>query len=289
MRILPGISSVSYLASCIGESYQDAAVYSIHGKKLCNLARRIRRSPKTFLLTSGVDDINWLGKTLIESGMPECEIIAGYQLSYGGQRIDKYTPEECCELKEEGLYTCFIKNPYADGRKLTHGMADEAFIRDSVPMTKEEVRKSVFANCIYRKMPSFMISAAAPVLLRWKSRLFPMMCRCMRWNEKEAALLIEKNKEKFGLQNITVVEAEAPEGLAGLPVATHAFIGGSGGRLKEILAALKQINPKMRIVINAVSMETICEIKEVLSMHQIEGEEIVQLQVSRAKKWGIII
>ena len=34
LRILPGISSVAYLASCIGESYQDAAVYSIHGKNI---------------------------------------------------------------------------------------------------------------------------------------------------------------------------------------------------------------------------------------------------------------
>lgn len=69
LRILPGISSVAYLASCIGESYQDAAVYSIHGKKICNLVRRIKSSPKTFLITSGVKDINQLGELLIDAGM----------------------------------------------------------------------------------------------------------------------------------------------------------------------------------------------------------------------------
>ena len=36
VRILSGISSVAYLAACIGESYQDAAVYSMHGKELLN-------------------------------------------------------------------------------------------------------------------------------------------------------------------------------------------------------------------------------------------------------------
>ena len=40
VRILSGISSVAYLAACIGESYQDAAVYSMHGKELLNLAER---------------------------------------------------------------------------------------------------------------------------------------------------------------------------------------------------------------------------------------------------------
>ena len=70
-------------------------------------------------------------------------------------------------------------------------------------------------------------------------------------------------------------------------MAARAFIGGSGGRLKEILASLRQINPNMRVVINAVSMETICEMREILSMNDmIKEEEVVQLQVSRAKKAG---
>ncbi len=70
-------------------------------------------------------------------------------------------------------------------------------------------------------------------------------------------------------------------------MATHAFIGGSGGRLKEIMVSLRQINPNMRVVVNAVSMETICEIREILSMNDmIKEEDVVQLQVSRAKKAG---
>ena len=104
--------------------------------------------------------------------------------------------------------------------------------------------------------------------------------------KKEAVSLIQKNKEKFALENINVVEMEAPEGLMNLPPATHAFIGGSGGKLKEILETLRQINHSMRIVINAVSMETICEIKEIASVYQVKEMEIVQLQVSRAKETG---
>lgn len=37
-----------------------------------------------------------------------------------------------------------------------------------------------------------------------------------------------------------------------LPVPTHAFIGGNGGNLKEIIEALKAKNPHIRIVINAI-------------------------------------
>lgn len=287
LHILPGISSVAYLSACIGESYQDAAVYSIHGKKLCNLVRRIKSSPKSFLLTSGVRDINWLGSMLTEADMPECEVITGYQLSYEEQRIEKHTPSECCGLKKEGLYTCFIKNPYAMKRKLTHGMADGQFIRSKVPMTKEEVRE--VSICKLRLQEGAVVydigsgtgSIAVEIAaLSDDLQVYAIECR------KEALSLIEKNKNAFGLQNITAVEMTAPEGLSGLPAATHTFIGGSGGRLKEILVVLKQINPRMRVVINAVSMETICELREILSMNMVKEEETVQIQVSRVKKTG---
>lgn len=287
LRILPGISSIAYLASCIGESYHDAAVYSIHGKKLYNLAHRIKSRSKTFLITSGVKDINQLGELLTDAGMQKCEIITGYQLSYEEQRVERHTPLECMELKEEGLYTCFVKNPYATQRRLTHGVADGQFIRDRVPMTKEEIREvSICKLRLKEKAVVYDIGSGTGSIAIEIAGISDDIQVYAVEQKHEAVLLIEKNKKKFELQNVTVVESRAPEGLTELPMATHAFIGGSGGRLKEILVSLRQMNPDMRVVVNAVSMETICEIREILSMDDIIKEDIVQLQVSRAKKAG---
>lgn len=287
IRILPGISSVAYLASCLGESYEDAAIYSMHGKKLCNLARRIRNHTKTFLLTSGVADMNRLGQQLTEAGLTACEILTGYQLSYDEQQIRSYSPSECCSLTTEGLYTCLVKNPYAEKRKLTHGMADDFFIRGRVPMTKEEVRE--VSICKLRLQEHAVVydigSGTGSVAVEIASLSDDIQVYAVE-QKKEAAALIRKNKEKLQLENITVVEAKAPEGLADLAAATHAFIGGSGGRLKEILSALYQIYPKMRVVINAISMETICEIREILEMFPVRGGEIVQIRADRVKQAG---
>ena len=87
VRILPGISSVSYLASCIGESYHDARICSMHGKEIVNLAEIIRMEKKTFLLMSGVKDVRRLGQMLSEAGLNDCVVVAGYQLSYPEQKI----------------------------------------------------------------------------------------------------------------------------------------------------------------------------------------------------------
>ena len=52
------------------------------------------------------------------------------------------------------------------------------------------------------------------------------------------------------------------------------------------LSKLQELNPTMRVVINAISLETICQLKEILSRYPIEKEDIVQMNVSRSKKLG---
>ena len=287
MHVMPGISSVAFLASCIGESYQDAAVYSMHGKEIHNLARRIQTEQKTFLIMSGVKDVNRLGESLIKAGMNECEIITGYQLSYAKQQIKKRTPGECIELKEEGLYTCFVKNPNAIQKRLTHGIADGEFIRDKVPMTKEEIRDvSICKLKLCQGAVVYDIGSGTGSISVEIAGLSPDIQVYAIEQKKEAVTLIQQNMEKFQLENVTVIEAKAPGGLQNRPKATHAFIGGSGGNLKEILQALYEINPNMRVVINAISMETICELKEIQTLYPIENEEIVQMQLSRTKEAG---
>ncbi len=287
VSIMPGISSVAYLAACIGESYQDAVICSMHGKELPNLARRISREKKLFLLMSGLKDICRLGNILIEEGLENCTVIAGYQLSYPEQRIMELKPEECLRLKEEGLYTCCIKNPMPKNKELTHGRADAEFIRDKAPMTKEEVREvSICKLKLYDGAVVYDIGSGTGSIAVEIAGLSDDIKVFAIEKKDEAISLIKKNKEKFGLENIEIVLAKAPKGLWGLPTPTHAFIGGSGGRMKEILSDLYQMNSCMRVVINAITMETICEMREVLSMFPIQNKDIVQMQVNRANNVG---
>lgn len=288
LRILPGISSVAYLASCIGESYQDAVICSIHGKELPNLVSRIRTEKKLFLLMSGVKDVNRLGEMLLAAGLEACRVWVGYQLSYPRQQIRKLTPKECCEVAEEGLYICCIKNPNAVPATVTHGIRDAEFIRDKVPMTKEEVRQvSICKLRLHKRAVVYDIGSGTGSIAIEMAGLSQDIQVYAIERKLDAVSLIEQNKQKFQLENITVVATEAPEGLDHLPTPTHAFIGGSGGRLKEILTALRNRNPGVRVVINAISMETICELKEVLNLFEIKDADIVQMQVSRAKEVGV--
>lgn len=287
ISIMPGISSIAYLAACTGESYQDAEICSIHGRKQANLADIIRHNSKTFMLMSGVNDVNSLGQLLLDAGLNQCIVIAGYELSYENQEIMALTPIECVKLKKEGLYTCLIKNLNAGARRLTHGKADSEFIRDKVPMTKEEVREvSICKLRLTDKAIVYDIGSGTGSIAMEMAGLSPDLKVYAIERKPEAVALIKKNKEKFKLDNIEVIEAEAPEGLDELPKPTHVFIGGSGGNLNEILNTLYSMNDSMRIVITAVSLETIAQIKEILSAYPIANEDIVELQINRSKVIG---
>ncbi len=287
LRVLPGISSVAALAARMGESYQDAAIYSMHGKELKGLVQKIKRNTKTFLLMSGVRDVNRLGDLLEKADMGKCEVIAGYQLSYEEEQVRTLSPGECRNLKEEGLYTCMVRNPHREHARLTHGRADREFIRGNVPMTKEEVRE--ICICKLRLCPGAVVydigsgtgSVAAEIAcLSEEIQVYAIE------QKEEAVSLIRENKEKSGAENITVVHARAPEGLRGLPAPTHAFVGGSGGCLKEILDELYRKGTGMRVVMNAVSMETIGKIRECLADFGIKDAEIIQVQVNRVRETG---
>ena len=286
IEILPGISSFSYMCSKLGLSAQDVNIISLHGKEVKNLALRIKPYEKTFMLLSGVKDVNRVGKCLLEAEL-NCDIYLGYRLSYEDERINKLSAKDCEELNVEGLYSCVIINHDACGKAVAPGMADDEFIRGKVPMSKEEVREVSICK-LGLKNDSILYDigsgtgsiAVECALLSNDITVYAIECK------DEALELIDANKKKFLLENIEVVKALAPEGLKDLKKATHAFIGGSKGNLKEILLTLKEINPEMRVVINAISLETIGELSFILKEFEGAKADIVQLQVSKSDEVG---
>lgn len=318
IRIMPGISAISYLAAKAGTSWQDAKIVSIHGKTPCkafnlpckvfdtpgdtydlpcktfgspcrtlNLLGIIASEPKVFLLVSGVRDMQMLGEALLAEGMDEVRITVGYQLSYPGEAVLTLTPGECADLKEEGLYACIIENPRAGARVLTPGIPDSGFLRDKVPMTKEEVREISLCKLRLHRDAVFYDVGSGTGSIAVEAAGLSDSIQVYAVEKKELALsLIRENCRKFGRQNVRIIAGEAPEILSGLPAPTHAFIGGSSGNLREILSCLYQKNPGMRVVLNAISLETVAEITGLMKELPVCEEEILQVQVSRAKTAG---
>lgn len=292
INIEPGVSSVSYFAAACGIGWHDAEIISIHGRGTrekweAEVLSAVRYCRKVFLLVSGAADVRTVGAVLRDHGWGDCRILVGYQLSYQEEQVKEYSPAQCARITEEGLYILVIINEKKEARILGPRRRDDAFIRGKVPMTKEEIRHLVV--CKLRLVEEAVVydigSGTGSVAVEIAERSEKIQVFAVE-EKKEGVELIEKNREQFQLPNLKVFHGRAPECLKELPVPTHCFIGGSGGSLKEILQALHEKNPAMRIVITAVTMETAGQLAELLKTMPVAEEEIVQVQVSRCRRAG---
>ncbi|MBR3331910.1 MAG: precorrin-6A reductase [Mogibacterium sp.] len=292
VRVHPGISSFAYLAAKAGVSYQDAKLVSIHGcssdkRAAAELVNSARYNGKTFVLLSGAEDVKLLGGLLMENGLGDVRIILGYQLSYPEEIVGVISAEDCGKVDVPGLYTAILINKDPAARKVIPVISDEEMIRGKVPMTKENIRHlsvmklGLTEGAVVYDIGSGTGSVACEIAAQSDSiKVYAIE------KKEEACSLIGQNAVKFGLSNIEIVQGTAPEALEGLEPPTHAFIGGSSGELKEILTALKNTGGIVRVVMNAVSLETIAEIQSVLKDFGISDLSAEQISVSRSRELG---
>lgn len=322
-EVLPGISSLSMLSARTGISWQDAKILSAHGVEPALWKSRLldaaKYEKKTFFLTSGVADVEEIGNLLSSEFAKEewknLKIYLGYQLSYPQEWIKCLTVDELCKLlsrdhndggqdslqnglqeepqdklqdkPEEGLYVGMLINEHPKKHRLTPGYPDDMFIRGQVPMTKEEVRLvSICKLHLTEDAVVYDIGSGTGSVSVEIAALSPHVQVYAMEVNGEAVSLLEENCKQFGLHNVRCIRTKAPDGLEDLPMATHAFIGGSKGNLREILWTLYRKNNHMRIVVNAVSMETICQMQELLKELPVEQEEILQLSITKTKQLG---
>ena len=169
------------------------------------------------------------------------------------------------------------------------GIADEEFIRQDVPMTKQEIRiLSLVKAQIAPDAVVYDIGAGTGSLSIEAARLAPQGEVYAIERSSEGSGLIRANAANFAVKNVTVIQAEAPEGLADLPEADAILIGGSGGNLQEILT---EVTPKLkasgRLVLNCITVQTLMQCIEFMREHSDTYiYEAIQVQVTRLQQVG---
>ena len=169
------------------------------------------------------------------------------------------------------------------------GIADEEFIRQDVPMTKQEIRiLSLVKARIKPDAVVYDIGAGTGSLSIEAARLAPQGEVYAIERTAEGVKLIRANGANFGVTNLMVIEAEAPEGLDKLPAADAVLIGGTGSRLAEIMDAVSlKLKPEGRIVLNCITIQTLMQCIDYMRSHSDEYiYEAIQVQVTRLQQVG---
>ena len=102
--------------------------------------------------------------------------------------------------------------------------------------------------------------------------------------DPEGIDLLRHNVERLSGSNVKVVQGEAPSALEPLPDPDSVFIGGSGGRLTQILdAAVRRLNPGGSVVVNLAVLDRTLEAYNHLKENGM-AVELTTVNVSRGKE-----
>lgn len=261
----PELSSMQLAFARFRLPWEDAEFISLHGRTVGQLATRLLRRPKVFLLTDALHSPNAIATQLLAES--ESEMLSGLTLHVA----------ECLGSPEERLRSgslsqiagqhfvepnvMILLNPRANERPddlPLFGLREEEISHSRGLLTKNEVRAAALhALRLPRHGVLWDVGAGSGSVGLEVARLFPGITVFSVEKEGEQCHNIRCNKRKFGVWNMNLVQGTAPDVLQGLPIPDRIFVGGSGGNLREILLfCASRLALGGSIVLNAVIEKT---------------------------------
>ncbi len=281
-RLLPGLSSVQLFAARLGRPWQDWRLCSAHGVALDPVAEVLHGQP-VFFLTGGVLTPQSICQKFTEAGLGALTVTVGEALSYPEEKLCSGTAQALSEERFDSL-SVLLAEPAPRLPRRAPGIPDEEFLRGSIPMTKQEVRAAILAKLAVGPEDICWDIGAGTGSVSVELALHSKAVWAVE-RKAEACELIRRNRTKFCAWNLHLVEGHAPEALEALPAPDVAFLGGTGRQMPEILRLLHEKNPKARVCVSAIALETLHQaVAELTALGY--APEITQIAVSRAKAAG---
>ena len=275
VSVLPNITAFQGAFARRGERWDHAAFISLHGRDISGLQKIFSAEGPVVVYCDDKNSPDVVARYLIAQEPRAAAWQAGVfeNLGLRDERIFEGALKTVQRRRSAPLAMMIInaeKLPDAGQHEISLGIADEKFDHDHGMITRKDVRLLALARlaCGNGRV-LWDIGAGSGSLSIEAARLYPSLQVYAVEQDARRFSQLEKNIIKFRARNVKAVPGSAPEALKALPRPHSVFIGGSGGRLADILKQVKKsVLPQGSVVANAVTIET------------------VNCATSTLKKWG---
>jgi len=270
----PHLSSVQLAFSRLQLPWHDAKIISVHGRSLNLLIPLLQKGFKKIAILTDQEN----NPAAIAQFYQQLDLPATYQfwicerLGAIDEKVYSALPEEISLLTNQDFSPLNIvilvrKNVLDlvefDAEKLPlFGLPDSSFYSfEDRPglMTKREVRMMVLGElALQPKQIIWDIGAGTGSVSIEIARLCPNSKIYAIEKTAMGIVLIERNSQRFRVDNVYAIQGKAPEILADLPTPDRIFIGGSGGKLTQVLNFCQaKIGKQGKVVLALATLEHI--------------------------------
>jgi precorrin-6B C5,15-methyltransferase / cobalt-precorrin-6B C5,C15-methyltransferase len=276
VRVQPGISSVQLAFARAGLPWHDATVLSAHGRPLESIVPEALAGSKLAILTDDRATPAAISLALTAAGMEDCRALICERLGEPRERLVETTLHALTGQAFDPLNLLLLLRDPASVR-LRFGQPDEEFESLHGQITKAEVRAVTLSKL---DLPPngvlWDVGAGSGALAIEAARLMPRGTVYAVERDADQRGCLERNVARHHASNVRVVAGEAPEALSDLARPQSTFIGGSGGRLSDLLEAVAP-----PFVINLAVLEHVSTV-----LKRYPQAEATQLGVSRSSEIG---
>lgn len=295
VEILPAISSLQLACARFKISWDDIRVVSLHGREAHYLPGRLLIAPKVAVFTDNrlapdrvannlLRYLESLGAAGIIAG---CRIMVAENLGSADERLVKGSLADIAAQSFGNLNVMLLLRPALAALISPLGLSEAEISHSRGLITKDEVRAATLHRLGLPGTGVFWdVGAGSGSVSIEAARLCPGLHLFAVEKEEEQLANIRKNIVSFETFNVQPVAGRAPAVLAGLPDPDRVFIGGSGGRLADIIGvASSRLQEGGRIVVNCVTGRTRKEALELLHRHGFRVR-MSEVKISRRRNGG---
>jgi precorrin-6Y C5,15-methyltransferase (decarboxylating) len=282
------VSSVAAAFARIKEPWGGIRVFSLHGRRNEDeLLRALAAEGNAAVLTDPEHSPAWLARLISTRTAGGFRMAVIEALGSDSERLGWYSLAQAATRQFADPNIVILKRglePTGTRRPLRLGAPDEWFEHQQGLITKSEVRAVTLAKLRLGSGQVLWDLGAGSGSVAIEASLFIGKGRMVAVEKSPQRIeQIKANARRFNVRRLSVVQAELPEGLKGLPQPDRVFIGGGGRDLKGIItAAARHLGPDGLMVVNTVILQNANEAVTTLQKLGF-ATELVQVQIHRSQ------
>ena len=270
----PNLSSVQIAFSRIGETWEDAQVISLHGRKIKGLAQKIAKSRKVAILTDDVNTPAAICTYLKKFNLNRFQITLLENIGYPDEKITELNIEECRNCSTSALNIIILRSSETPGYGIL-GL-DDTKLEKKEPLkgliTKKEIRAlSISLMNLQKNSTVWDIGSGSGSISIEAARICTDGYVYAIERDVESCKIIENNMIASTV-DAHIVHGIAPDVLEQLPDPDAVFIGGTGGNMESIIEyCLRRLKSGGKMIMNLTKMDSLSRSTEKLKELGIEN------------------